>query len=37
MRGLKKVATEMSLTSLAYNMKRVINLIGVERLIAAVA
>jgi len=36
MKGIKKVATEMSLTVLAYNMKRVINIIGVEKLIAAV-
>lgn len=37
MRGIKKVATEMSLTVLAYNLKRAINNIGVEKLIAAVA
>lgn len=36
MKGLKKVATEMSLTVLAYNLKRVINIVGVEQLIAAV-
>jgi len=36
MRGLKKAAAEMSLTVLTYNMKRVINIIGVEKLIAAV-
>ena len=36
MKGIKKVATEMSLTVLAYNMKRVINIIGVKELIAAV-
>lgn len=36
MRGLKKVATEMSLTVLGYNIKRVINIVGVGKLIAAV-
>ena len=36
MRGIKKVATEMSLTVLADNLKRVINIVGVEQLIAAV-
>lgn len=36
MRGLKKVATEMSLTVLCYNLKRVINIIGMESLMAAV-
>ncbi len=36
MRGLKKVAAEMSLTVLCYNLKRVINIIGVRQLIAAV-
>ena len=36
MRGIKKVAAEMSFTILAYNLKRVINIIGVEKLIAAV-
>ncbi len=35
-RGLKKVAAEMSLTVLAYNLKRVINIVGVKELIAAV-
>ncbi len=37
MRGLKKVSTEMSLTVLCYNMKRVINILGVAKIIAAVA
>jgi len=37
MRGIKKVATEMSLTVLAYNLKRVINILGVKELIQAVA
>ena len=34
MRTLPRVSTEMSLHVLAYNMKRVINLLGVEELIA---
>jgi hypothetical protein len=37
MRRKEKVATEMSLTVLAYNLKRVLNLIGTQRLIAALA
>ena len=36
MRGLNKVGAEMSLTVLSYNIKRVINLIGVKKMIAAV-
>ena len=36
MRTLKHVKTEMSLHVLAYNMKRVINILGVESLIAAI-
>jgi Transposase DDE domain len=35
-RGLAKVRGEMSLTVLVYNVKRVINIIGVQELIAAV-
>jgi transposase/macrodomain Ter protein organizer (MatP/YcbG family) len=35
MRGLSKVGAEMSLTVLSYNIKRVINLIGVKKMIAA--
>lgn len=35
-RGLEKVRGEMSLTILVYNLKRVINIIGVKDLIAAV-
>ncbi len=31
MRGIKNVATEMSLTVLAYNLKRVINILGFAR------
>lgn len=34
-RGLKKVAAEMSLSVMAYNLKRVINILGVPKLIAA--
>ena len=37
MRGLKKVAAEMSLTVLSYNLKRVLNIFGVDELIRAVA
>ena len=36
MRGIKKVAAEMSLTVLAYNIKRVINILGVRKMIEAV-
>ena len=36
MRGLEKVRAEMSLTVLAYNLKRVISILGVPKLIAAV-
>ena len=36
LRGLDKVRAEMSLTVLAYNLKRVINILGVPNLIAAV-
>ena len=35
-RGLSKVGAEMSLTVLSYNIKRVINIIGVQKMIAAV-
>ena len=37
MRRQEKVATEMSLTVLAYNLKRVVNLVGTQKLIAALA
>ncbi len=37
MRGIKKVAAEMSLTVLCYNLKRVLNILGVEEMIRAVA
>ncbi len=36
LRGLAKVGVEMSLTVLAYNMKRVIAILGVQAMIAAV-
>jgi hypothetical protein len=36
MKGLHKVGAEMSLTVLSYNIKRVINIIGVKKLIEAV-
>jgi transposase len=36
MRGKTKVAAEMSLTVLSYNIKRVMNIIGVEKMIEAV-
>lgn len=36
MKGLEKVRTEWSLITLAYNFKRVLNLVSVEQLIAAV-
>ena len=37
MRGLDKVGAEMSLTVLSYNLKRAINILGVEKLIEAVS
>lgn len=36
MKTLKRVSTEMSLHILAYNMKRVINILGTKQLIAAI-
>jgi hypothetical protein len=36
LKGLEKVSAEISLTVLAYNIKRVINIIGLKGLIAAV-
>ena len=36
MKTLKRVNTEMSLHVLAYNLKRVINLVGTRNLIAAI-
>jgi transposase len=35
MRGLTKVRAEMSLTILAYNLKRVINILGVSMMVQA--
>ena len=35
MKGIKKVTTEISFTVLAYNLKRVINIMGVEKLLLA--
>ncbi len=35
MKGLEKVRAEFSLSTLAYNMKRIINLVGVEKMIEA--
>jgi hypothetical protein len=37
LKGLRKVRGEFSLTSLAYNLKRVINLVGVPQMVAALA
>lgn len=37
LKGLEKVRTEWSLITLAYNLKRVMNLVSVEKLIAAVS
>ena len=34
-KGLHNVGTEMSLNVLAYNLKRVMNILGVERLVRA--
>ena len=36
MRGLSKVRAEMSLTILAYNLKRVINILGVRTMVEVV-
>ena len=37
MRGLEKVGAEMSLSVLAYNLMRVITILGVKELVKAVA
>ena len=37
MRGLEKVRAEFSLTALAYNLRRVLNLVGFTELMAAPA
>ncbi len=34
-RGIKNVANEMSLSALAYNLKRVINILGITRMMEA--
>jgi hypothetical protein len=34
-RGLPNVRSEMSLTALAYNIKRVINMLGVPKMVEA--
>jgi spore coat polysaccharide biosynthesis protein SpsF (cytidylyltransferase family) len=36
MKTLKKVSTEMALRLLAYNLKRVMKIIGIAQLIAAI-
>ena len=37
LKGLRKVRGEFSLTVLAYNLKRVLNLVGVPQLLVALA
>jgi hypothetical protein len=37
MRGLEKVRAEFSLTALAYNLRRVLNILGMDKMMAAVA
>jgi hypothetical protein len=37
MRGLENVRAEFSLTALAYNLRRVLNIVGFAQLMAAVA
>jgi len=37
MKGLEKVRAEFSLSTLAYNMKRVIKIVGVKKMIEALA
>ena len=37
LKGLTKVRGDFSLTVLAYNLKRVLNIVGVPRLLAALA
>ncbi len=37
MRGLQKARAEFSLTALAYNLRRALNILGMEKLMAAVA
>jgi Transposase DDE domain len=35
-RGLEKVRAEFSLTALAYNLRRALNILGMDRMMAAV-
>ena len=37
MRGLEKVRAEFSLTALVYNLRRVLNILGMDKMMAAVA
>jgi hypothetical protein len=37
MRGLEKVRAEFSLTALVYNLRRVLNILSMEEMMAAVA
>ena len=37
MRGLEKVRAEFSLTALAYNLRRALNILGMDKMMAAVA
>jgi transposase len=37
MRGLENVRAEFSLTALAYNLRRALNILGVEAMVRAVA
>ena len=37
MRGLAKVRAEFSLTALVYNLRRVLNIVGMDEMMAAVA
>jgi len=37
MRGLEKVRAEFALTALAYNLRRALNIVGLEGLMVAVA
>ncbi len=37
MRGLEKVRAEFSLTALVYNLRRALNILGMAKMMAAVA
>jgi len=37
LKGMRKVTTEFGLTVLSYNLKRVINILGVEQMISLLA